>query len=169
MRGERRGMEEGGPFLAPWQKDRPTTTIDLASPRWRDGFTVGRTHVDCVVEDNTVSSRHCTFRVASDGSATILDQSTNGTLVNGTKLGRGAVATLEEGDVVSLVVVIKKVHVRVELFRHVPRPAWPSPHPHPHPEVYRRWTRASTSSAQPSPSPPTPFLGAYPLPARATR
>jgi len=55
---------------------------------------------DIVIQDDTliVSRYHATLNVNSTGSITIIDNSTNGTFINGTKVQKGVETYLRKGD-----------------------------------------------------------------------
>merc|ERR1719359_2120312 len=61
-------------------------------------LTVGRkAHCDVVLEDMAISGFHCTVGLTEEGVITIEDKSTNGTYVNGERVGKGATRTLADG------------------------------------------------------------------------
>jgi pSer/pThr/pTyr-binding forkhead associated (FHA) protein len=57
---------------------------------------------DIILNDIVVSGLHCYITVVSTVSAVIEDQSTNGTYVNGVKIGKGMTLELKNGDILTL-------------------------------------------------------------------
>lgn len=57
---------------------------------------------DITLQDIVVSGLHCYVTVTSTSSAVIEDQSTNGTYVNGVKVGKSMQLTVKDGDVLTL-------------------------------------------------------------------
>lgn len=65
--------------------------------------TVGRKQgSDILLTDVVVSGTHCFITVNSTTSATIEDGSTNGTYVNGIKIGKGNKVSVKDGDMLTL-------------------------------------------------------------------
>ncbi|RKP11353.1 SMAD/FHA domain-containing protein [Piptocephalis cylindrospora] len=63
---------------------------------------VGRNaHCDLVVEGQFCSSKHCVFAVRN-GVIVCKDISSNGTMYNGTKIGKGQTVALEDGDIIEI-------------------------------------------------------------------
>lgn len=57
---------------------------------------------DVVVDDPLVSRSHCQIIQDEYGGFTIIDNSTNGTFINGTQIGKGSVTRLNEKDIVRI-------------------------------------------------------------------
>jgi len=57
---------------------------------------------DIILNDFVVSGLHCYITVTSTSSAVIEDQSTNGTYVNGVKIGKGMTFDVKNGDILTL-------------------------------------------------------------------
>jgi hypothetical protein len=57
---------------------------------------------DIMLNDIVVSGLHCYLTVSSNSSAVIEDQSTNGTYVNGIKVGKGMTMELRHGDTLTM-------------------------------------------------------------------
>ena len=57
---------------------------------------------DIVLTDIVVSGLHCYITVTSTNTAVIEDQSTNGTYVNGVKIGKSMQLAVKEGDILTL-------------------------------------------------------------------
>jgi len=57
---------------------------------------------DIIMNDIVVSGVHCYITVLSTVSAAIEDQSTNGTYVNGVKIGKGMTLEVRNGDILTL-------------------------------------------------------------------
>ena len=69
-------------------------------------LTIGRTG-DYKILDSRISSRHISLTV--DGKAVLAcDTSTNGTFLNGERMEHGKAVALKEGDVLSLVIMLRK-------------------------------------------------------------
>ncbi|KAI9209519.1 uncharacterized protein BJ171DRAFT_484202 [Polychytrium aggregatum] len=66
-------------------------------------YTIGRS-AECStqIRNQRVSSIHCRIAASDSGPVTITDSSSNGTFVNGVKLGKGKSCELKAGDTVSL-------------------------------------------------------------------
>ena len=96
-----------GPFLTPWvSHGTPAPVVCLSG---RTTFTVGRVApADYVINHPAVSSIHLAFSLAADGSTSVTDRSSNGTILNGTRMEKNACARLKDGDVVSCVAIIRK-------------------------------------------------------------
>jgi len=57
---------------------------------------------DIILNDIVVSGLHCYLTVISTSSAVVEDQSTNGTYVNGVKVGKSMTLELKNGDILTL-------------------------------------------------------------------
>lgn len=57
---------------------------------------------DIILNDIVVSGLHCYVTVLSTGAGVIEDQSTNGTYVNGVKIGKGMTLEVRNGDILTL-------------------------------------------------------------------
>lgn len=57
---------------------------------------------DIILNDIVVSGLHCYITVNSTASGVVEDQSTNGTYVNGVKVGKGMTLELKHGDILTL-------------------------------------------------------------------
>ncbi len=77
-----------------------------------------------IVTDVEVSRHHCEIRLEEgSGEATLLDTSSNGTRLNGSRIERGAPVLLADGDRI----IIGGTSL---VFRHRPRPGAPAPREH---------------------------------------
>ncbi|KAG8901876.1 hypothetical protein FRC01_009723, partial [Tulasnella sp. 417] len=101
--------EPADPFEGLWGKLVPCNsameTIDLRVEQTQ--YTVGRAsdaHIQ--IGHPKISSRHCELRLVynpnNTTTVTVVDTSTNGTYVNGVRLGRGRHSMLNHGDELSL-------------------------------------------------------------------
>lgn len=73
-------------------------------------YSIGRDQgCDIVINDNTdvISRRHAILNVTSTGKMTIIDQSTNGTYVNGIRISSNVAVPVTRKDTVSLARVVK--------------------------------------------------------------
>lgn len=86
-------------------EDSDTETVSVTAQT----FSIGRLKKnDLTLEDPRVSSRHCQLilneKAGAMGSLVLMDSSTNGTFVDGKKVGKGNSKTLTDGDKVEIVV-----------------------------------------------------------------
>lgn len=73
-------------------------------------YSIGRdVHCDIVINDNTdiISRRHALLNVSSSGKMTIIDQSSNGTYVNGIRITPNVQVPVSRKDTISLAHVAK--------------------------------------------------------------
>lgn len=73
-------------------------------------YSIGRdVHCDIVINDNTdiISRRHALLNVSSSGKMTIIDQSSNGTYVNGIRITPNVQVPVSRRDTISLAHVAK--------------------------------------------------------------
>ncbi|KAI8507189.1 hypothetical protein Bbelb_145690 [Branchiostoma belcheri] len=90
----------------PWAQLVSTTDVDSAPVSInKDKFTIGRRAGDMTFPENKlVSSSHCSlFREPATGKVFLQDTSTNGTMINNTKVGKGQKWELNHGDEIHIV------------------------------------------------------------------
>ena len=76
-------------------------TLDQA-PKSGSAYVIGRHHnADVVLEDTAVSARHCIISINDQGVPFLLDQSTNGTLINGIRCNKQSLE-IQNGMVIDI-------------------------------------------------------------------
>ena len=103
-----------------------------------DELDVGRTGCDVTLPGPTVSRRHCALRVSDEGQLLVVDQSSNGTFLNGRRVRPAAPTRVRVGDCLTigdwelsletapeLVVSVMARSARLEALRDRQLRAWP--------------------------------------------
>ncbi|CAH1232422.1 CHFR [Branchiostoma lanceolatum] len=99
MSAEAEGREPWAQLVSTTDVDSPPVSIN------KDRFTIGRRAGDMTFPENKlVSSSHCSLiREPTTGKVFLQDTSTNGTMINNTKVGKGQKWELNHGDEIHIV------------------------------------------------------------------